>query len=229
MADTPASPERSKFERTIFWIGSLSGIVISLFTIWEKVTQPSPPELVVDFFESASREIAIHPPINTALDKSRPIPLQLRVINRGGKVAKNVKLYLSHSTSTILIAQYKKEEKRTWNSPNESMKQVSLSLDDMNPGETFLIPIIVELHFPRDVQSAIAHPNLTSDKRLLVPQAHLLYADVSSDSSPNQRSALSIVLGSIPALQQQFKEIYWVGYGEGGPKVLKAKDDYLSR
>jgi hypothetical protein len=223
-------PEKSKTERAVFWIGSICGILISLFTIYDRLAKPSPPDLRITFFESASESLALFPPVDTSLEKTKPIPVQMKIENVGGTVAKNVKLYLSHDSINSITAQYKKEEKRTWNSPNEAMKQLSISMDDLNPSESFLVPLTLELHFPRDFQGAIRSPPETvSDKKLLVPRGYSIYVDVSSDTSPNRRTKLLILMGNLEVLKQQSQEIYWVGYGPEGPKVLKAKDDFLNR
>jgi len=223
-------PEKSKTERAVFWIGSICGIVISLFTIYDRLAKPSPPDLRITFFESASESLALFPPVDTSLEKTKPIPVQMKIENVGGTVAKNVKLYLSHDSINSITAQYKKEEKRTWNSPNKAMKQLSISMDDLNPAESFLVPLTLELYFPRDFQGTIrSPPEMVSDKKLLVPRGYPIYVDVSSDTSPNRRTKLLILMGSLEVLKQQSQEIYWVGYGPEGAKVLKAKDDFLNR
>jgi hypothetical protein len=232
MAENPPSsqPEKSKAERAVFWIGSICGILISLFTIYDRLAKPSPPDLRITFFESASESMALFPPVDTSLERTKPIPVQIKIENVGGTVAKNVKLYLSHDSMNSITAQYKKEEKRTWNSPNEAMKQLGISMEDINPAESFLVPITLELYFPRDFQRAIrSQPDKVLDKKLLVPRGYPIYVDISSDTSPNRRTKLLVLLGSLEVLRQQSQDIYWVGYGPEGPKVLKAKDDFLNR
>jgi hypothetical protein len=228
--NTPAAQsEKSKTERAVFWIGSICGILISLFTIYDRVVKPTPPDLRITFFESASQSLALFPPTDTSIAKTKPIPVQIKIENLGGTVAKNVKLYLSYDSMNSITAEYKKEEKRTWNSPNEVMNQLSISMEDINPAESFLVPLTLELEFPRNLQIAIrSPPGTVSDKSLLEPRGYPIYVDVSSDTSPNRRTELLVLLGSVEALQQHSQDIYWVGYGPEGPRVLKAKEDFLN-
>lgn len=221
---------KSRAERIVLWVGALCGIVVSLFTIYEKVTAPSPPKLSVTFFESSSSTLRLFPSTNTALDRTEEIPLQLKIENTGGTAAKNTKLYVSHYINVALTAQYQKEEKRTWNSPNDAMKQLSLSLEDINPGEVFMVQIRVTLDFPKDFQQAVRTPRESvTDKQLLTPRVYPVYCDISSDTSPNQRTILQIVLGNLEVLQAESPDVFWLGHGENGVQVLRVKDDFPSR
>lgn len=224
---TTASEKKSKTEKVVFWVGSICGIVISLFTIYEKATAPSDPRLTITFFESASSTLRLFPSTDTAIEQTEDIPLQLKIANTGGRATKNLKLYLSHYVGVTLTTKYKKEEKRTWNSPNDAMKQLSLTLEDLNPGESFLIPISVKLDFPRDFQIAVRAPsNDVSDKSLIVPRGYPIYCDISSDTSPNTRTILEIILGSPDMLKRGSQDVFWIGHGPEGVHVLKMKDDF---
>jgi len=225
-----AGDAKSRAERIVLWVGALCGIVVSLFTLYEKVTAPSPPELSVTFFESSSRTLRLFPSTNTALDRTEEIPLQLKIENTGGTAAKNTKLYVSHYLNVVLTAHYRKEEKRTWNSPNDAMKQLSLALEDINPGESFLVPISATLDFPKEFQRALTVPRESVvDKSLLTPRSYPIYCDLSSDTSPNQRTILQIVLGNLEVLQEESPDVFWMGHGEHGVQVLRVKEDFPSR
>lgn len=214
----------------MLWVGALCGISVSLFTLFEKVTAPSAPRLSITFFESSSGTLNLFPSVNTAVEQTEEIPLQLKIENTGGRAAKNAKLYLSHYLNVTLTAQYKKEEKRTWNSPNDAMKQLSLALEDINPGESFLVPILVRLDFPKDFQRVVRSPRESVvDKELLTPRAYPIYCDLSSDTSPNMRTILRIVLGNLEVLQEESNDVFWIGHGEGGVQVLRVKEDFPSR
>lgn len=225
-----AGDGKSRAERIVLWAGALCGIVVALFTIYEKVTAPSPPKLSVTFFESSSSTLRLFPSTNTALDRTEEIPLQLKIENTGGTAAKNTKLYVSHYINVVLTAQDQKEEKRTWISPNDAMKQLSLPLEDINPGEVITVPIRVTLDLPKDFQQAVSTPRESvTDKKLLTPRAYPIYCDLSSDTSPNQRTILQIVLGNLEVLQAESPDVFWLGHGENGVQVLRVKDDFPSR
>lgn len=214
----------------MLWVGALCGIVVSLFTLYEKVTAPSPPKLSVTFFESSSSTLRLFPSTNTAIDQTEDIPLQLKIENTGGTAAKNTKLYVSHYLNVAMTAHYQKEEKRTWNSPNDAMKQLSLALEDINPGESFLVPISARLDFPKELQRAVRAPRASvDDKELLMPRAYPIYCDLSSDTSPNQRTILRIILGNLEVLKEESPDVFWLGHGESGVQVLRVKDDFPSR
>jgi hypothetical protein len=226
----PAGDRKSRAERIVLWVGALCGIVVSLFTLYEKVTAPSPPKLSVTFFESSSNTLRLFPSTNTAIDQTEDIPLQLKIENTGGTAAKNTKLYVSHYLNVAMTAYYQKEEKRTWNSPNDAMKQLSLALENINPGESFLVPIRVILDFPKELQRAVRAPRESVvDKELLKPRAYPIYCDLSSDTSPNQRTILRIALGNLEVLKGESPDVFWLGHGEGGLQVLRVKDDFPSR
>jgi hypothetical protein len=92
---------------------------------------PKDAKLRVTIFESDSDTLNLFPSTDTSKEQTEDIPLQLKIANIGGRGAKNVKVYLSYNLSIVLTAQYAKEEKRTWNAPNEAMKQLALSLPDV--------------------------------------------------------------------------------------------------
>jgi len=227
---SPVTEGKSRAERAVLWIGAVCGIVVSAFTLYEKVVAPSPPRLSISFFESASNTLRLFPSTNTESDQTENIPIQMKIQNTGGRSAKNVKLYISHYLNIVVTAQYKKEEKRTWNSPNDAMKQLSLTLEDLNPGESFFVPIGVKLDFPKEFQYAIRAPSeMVLDKRLLNPRAYPIYCDISSDTSPNQQTVLTIVLGRLDALRQESHDVFWLGHGERGVQVLRVTEDFPSR
>src|SRR4030095_3205458 len=109
------------------------------------------------------------------------------------------------------------------------MKQLSLTLEDINPGESFLIPIIVKLDFPRDFQQTLRVPKeVVRDKKLLSPRAYPIYCDVSADAFPSTRNVLEIVLGRIDVFKERNEDVFWIGHGPEGVRVLKMKEDYPS-
>jgi hypothetical protein len=225
-----AGEKKLSAERVILWIGAICGILVSSYTLFEKLTAPTEPRLVVTFFESSSDILNLSPSTDTSIEQTEEIPLQLKIENTGGRVAKNAKLYLSHYPDVVLTSHYKKEEKYTWNTPNEAMKQLSLMLEDINPGESFLIPISLRIDFPKDFQQAVSSPReRVKNKDLLVPREHHIYCDLSSDTSPNKRITLKIVLGNLEVLRERTQDVFWLGHGEGGVRVLKAKEDFPSR
>ena len=214
-------------ERIVFWIGSICGIILSFIAIYDKVMAPNDAMLEMSFFESSSKNIFITPSVNTALDKTEEIPLQLKIVNKGGKIAKNIKLYISHFSNIELETKYKKEIKRTWNNPNEAMSQVSLNLEDLNPGESFYIPIVVKLDFPEDFQKTIlVRKNKIKRDGSFNPRTFTLNCDVSSETSNSVRTDLSITIGNLHLLQEKSPDVYWIGHGGNDVKVLKVKEDY---
>jgi hypothetical protein len=68
---------KSRAEKAVFWIGSLSGIIVSIFTFYEKVTEPGAPKLIVKSFESSSDMLRLVPSIDTRIEETEHIPLQL--------------------------------------------------------------------------------------------------------------------------------------------------------
>lgn len=219
--------KKNRVERVAFWIGSILAIVVSVFTVYEKFIALKGPELVITFFESNSHNLYLFPSVETRIETTEEIPLQLKIANTGEKVAKNIKLYISHYPNISLVASYKKEEKRTWNTPNDVMKQVSLNIEDINPGESFFIPITLKLKFPKEFQEAVrAKIKDISDEKLLVPRSYTLYCDLSSETSVSVSSELTVVLGNLDVLKERNHDIYWIGHGADGVKILKVADDF---
>ncbi|MET0622426.1 MAG: hypothetical protein ABW250_05550 [Pyrinomonadaceae bacterium] len=238
--EIPPRPRRfdwwnaSKRAKALFvsLLGAVAALAILLANIStiQNFLFPNSPKLRVAFFESNADTLNLYPSVNTAVEYTESIPLHLKLENTGGSSAKNVKVYLSYYSGVVITAQYSKEEKRTWNSPNDAMKQVTLDIPDMNPGESFLVPISIQLPFPKDFQRAIRAPKESVlDKDLLVPKAYPIYCDVSSDSSPSTRTILHVVLGNLEVFREQNKHVYWLGHGDDGIKVLEVKDDFPTR
>jgi hypothetical protein len=215
-----------RVERAVFWIGSLSGIVISLTTIYEKTIAPSPAKLAVTFFESTSTKLSLVAPSTKESDLTEEVPLQLQVKNLGGKASANTKLYLTHNPSLTMTAQYQKEAKPTWNAPNEPMRQLSLPLENINPGESYLIPVKLRFRIPREFNYAFHTPREETDQSLVFK----IYSDISSDTVPNTREELTVELGRCDKLIERSPAVFWVGHGEGDQvSVLKVKEDYPCR
>ena len=101
--------------------------------------------------------------------------------------SKNIKLYISHFSNIELETKYKKEIKRTWNNPNEAMSQVSLNLEDLNPGESFYIPIVVKLDFPEDFFDGYFISGIFSD---------------STDNPPADIFPTEVILNFLPTLEK---------------------------
>ncbi|MXV50325.1 hypothetical protein GS399_05020 [Pedobacter sp. HMF7647] len=107
------------------------------------------------------------------------------------------------------------------------MSQVSLELEDLNPGESFLIPINVVLYFPREVQKRIAHPaKQVSNRSSLDPLGYTLDCDISSETSLSATSKLSILLGDLDVLKNRSQKVFWIGHGDEGVQLLEVKKDY---
>lgn len=214
-------------ERIVFWIGSIAGIIISLFTIYDRLLEPKDAKLDINFFESASKDIYIISPAGNVMKYKDAFPMQLKLANIGGKIAKHVKLYISYS-AIQLETKYGKEIKRTWKNPNDAMTQISLILDDLNPGESILIPIRVKLDFPTDNQRAIYEPNVNMlDTNSIHLQTFSLDCDISSETSISTNSELFITIGRLDKLQEKSSKIFWIGYGKKDTILLEANDDYL--
>jgi hypothetical protein len=154
------------------------------------------------------------------------IPLQLKVENLGGKASQNTKLYLVHSDNLEMIAQYQKEEKPTWNAPNEPMKQLGPAIENINPGETYLIPVKIRFRLPTEIQRKLGQP--PTDPNDPLPVGYKIYCDLSSDTAPNTRTVLEVLLGRCEILQQRSEDVFWVGHNAQGKdvQVLKVKEDY---
>jgi hypothetical protein len=61
--------------------------------------------------------------------------------------------------------QYLKDAKQTWNAPNELMPQLSLALENINPGESYLISVKIKFHVPTYIQRAMADPSARRQTR----------------------------------------------------------------
>lgn len=221
----PKSP--SGLARVVWWCGSIAGIIIAGFTIYDRVFAPSPAKLIVEFFESSSSSLSLDAPINTASDTTEAIPFTLKVDNRGGRAAANIKLYLTYPETILVEAQYEKDSKSTWGSPNEPMTQLALALENMNPGESFLIPVTLRFLLPREVQRLMAHPPVTDTTAAI--HGYRVYADVSSETVPSTRTTLEVLLGPCDLLMDRTGDVFWLGHGNGGTKLLKVRDDYPCR
>lgn len=222
-SDSGKSPP-SRAERVVFWVGSILAIATAAMTVWDRALSPSPAKLTIAFLESGTPNVSIVPSINTASDWTEGIPLQLKVDNRGGRSASNVKVYLSYPATIRLEAQYKKESKPTWNEPNEAMTQLALALENLNPGEPFLVPIRVQLRLPRAAQRSLAHRQ-TSDTSSVV-YGFTIAADISSETVPSKRTPLLIQLGACAVLARRDSAVYWIGHGSSGTQVLRVQPDY---
>jgi hypothetical protein len=203
---------------TALLLGNVSTIRNSLF--------PDNPKLRVVIFESGADVLYLFPSVDTSVEQTESIPLQLRIENTGGRVAKNVKGYLSYYVSVVVTSTYAKEEKRTWSVPNEAMRQLTLSLPDINPGESLLVPISVRLQFPRDFQRTLYSPReALVDGKLPEPMGYQLNCDISSDASPSTRTSLQIILGRLDILRERTDHVFYMGHGKDGVRVLEAKED----
>src|SRR3989442_722289 len=214
----------SRVERAVFWVGSILAIVTAVMTVWDRAFAPSPAKLTIGFYESGTPSLSIVPSINTASDWTEGIPLQLKVENRGGRSASNVKVYLSYPSTIRLDAQYKKESKRAWNEPNEPMTQLALALENLNPGEPFLVPIRVRLLLPASVQRAMAGRPISDTTSVVY--GYTIVADISSETAPSKRTQLTLQLGPCGVLVTRDSSVYWIGHGASGTQVLRVQSDY---
>ena len=204
--------KRSSFESAVFWIGSICGIILSLWTIYEKVLEPSPAKPVITFNESGGTDILIASE-NT---KNDSIPFRIKVKNTGESIAKNVKVYLSHSNSFNVEIMETSKTQNILEPTNENKEQHSFSVGDLNPGESFLVSIMLSVSFdktPHELKTAML----------------ILDCDVSCETSVSNRTALKVVFGRLEDLLKESKDVYWIGKDSATKKkqVIKALDDYI--
>ena len=218
--------KKSIGERAIFWIGSIAGIVLSLIALYEKFIEPSNAKIKINFLESNSKNLYIYPSVNTASAKTEAIPMQVKIENTGGKVAGNIKLYVSYFSSIELETKYKKETKRTLNNPNEPMSQVSLDLESLNPGESFLIPIEVKLDFPIDFQKTLRTPEPLHKDSIPNLLAFTLNCDISCETTNSVRSKLQIFLGRLDFLQKESRNVFFIGHSSDGVELVQVTDGF---
>jgi hypothetical protein len=89
--------EQNKSERILFWTGSILAIIVSLFTIWDKVLAPEPAKIITEFTVTKENEIRIAPEAESLeADWTKPFPVPIRIKNIGGKTAKNAVLRILH-------------------------------------------------------------------------------------------------------------------------------------
>ncbi len=82
-----------RLERITLWVGAVCGIVVAMSSLWEKVTEPTPPDLAVAFAFTGTPSITIITP-----DKATSLfPLDLVVRNTGRLTARDVRLKLVDS------------------------------------------------------------------------------------------------------------------------------------
>jgi hypothetical protein len=220
--------DKSRVERIFFWIGSTCGILTSFITIYDRVIAPSPPKLKVTFFESGTTDLSIVPPINTSSEFSDQIPVRLKIENVGGKGSANTKLYLTHNESIQIDAEYRKELKQTWTVPNQPQEQVSLTIENLNPGESFIVPTKIRFRIPRESQETMRRPRDQLQPKDLIPIGFTIGADISSDAVPNVHGTLSLSLGRCAVLIERTQNVFWVGYDQNqkNPQLLRVKEDY---
>jgi hypothetical protein len=217
----------SRAERTVFWIGSICGIVTSLITVVDRVLTPGPPKLAVTFFESGTTSLSITPSVDTASETTEEIPLQLKIENTGGQGSENTKLYLTRSEFLELAVANPKDDKPTWTIPNQPLQQLSLAIENLNPGESYQLPIKVKFRIGQEYQRALAQAR---PDKAVDPLGFDLIADLSSDSAPNVRTNLQFLLGRCEVLLDRGPDVFWVGHNEErGVALLKVKEDYPCR
>jgi len=86
--------------------GSLCGIAVSAFTIWNEINKPSPPRLKVFFVLSGSSSVSFAPTA-LSLDKLRSnteLPLGLLITNSGGTATDDSVLKLIHPSNLKLYS-----------------------------------------------------------------------------------------------------------------------------
>jgi hypothetical protein len=218
----------SRVKKAFLGIGAIAAVVVTFITIYDRVLQPSTAKLTLKFFESSSDTLRLDPPIDTRTELTEEIPIRLKIDNTGGRASGNTKLYLAYNSSLEVSTAYKSEENRTWNSPNEPLRQLRLAVENINPGESFLIPLQIRLQIPRDTQRFLRMPRDQYGFKEPVPLDFVIYADLSAETVSSNRTTLRIVIGRCDVLQDE-GDVYWVGHGKDGVEVLKVQADYPCR
>lgn len=222
----PSPRKMSRLKKMGAAVAGGAAFIVAAITIFDRVTKQSPPNLAVTFFESGSDRLSLVPPIDTGAKMSEEIPLALKIENRGSTASANTKLYLSHGPSLQLAAEYQKESKNMWIVPNEPMEQLTVKLESINPGESYLVPIKVRFHMSAEFQDAISRPPSRTKGADPVPLGFSIYSEVSSESVKPNKAELLLLLGRCDILLERSPTVFWVGHSDEGVKVLQVKDDY---
>jgi hypothetical protein len=221
----------SRPKELLFWIGGIAAAIASLIAIYEKVAATGPARLTVVFSESESPRLNLVPPVNTASELTEELPFQLKIDNVGGKASGNTKLYLAYNNDLLEITtDYSHERKTILRKSNEILHQLALKVENINPGESYLIPLKIRLRIDPAFQEMTVRPaNAITKQEASKRMAFRIFADLSSDTIANTRSELEIVVGRCDVLQEDGSDVFWVGHGDKGILLLKVRSDYPCR
>ena len=122
----------------ILWTGALAGLIVSISIVCDRITRPSPPDLVIDFSWTQSPYLTVAPALASPYQQwTDPFPMDIRVRNVGGTAARGVVLRIVHddrcafeapSTALPVVRMIAGDAPRT---------VTSLALGVINPGQSF--------------------------------------------------------------------------------------------
>jgi hypothetical protein len=229
-------PRKNRITKTpgakelLFWIGGIAAAIASLIGIYEKFVATAPARLTIVFSESGSPRLNLVPPVNTASELTEELPFQLKIDNVGGKASGNTKLYLAYNDSLEITTDYSHERKTILHKSNEILHQLALKVENINPGESYLIPLKIKLRIDRAFQKMTSRPaSAITKEQASKRMAFLIFADLSSDTVANTRRELKIVVGRCDVLQDDGSDVFWIGHGDKGVLLLQVREDYPCR
>lgn len=124
------------FEKKLFWVGSILAIIISAFTVWDKLLVTEPARLIAEFTVTKEKEINIAPEADSIeADWTNPIPLPVRVKNSGGKTAKHTIMRIFHDRNFQIHSNTKNASVQFMYNSYGGRFVTTIPLGDMHPGQ----------------------------------------------------------------------------------------------
>ncbi|MGA2091977.1 MAG: hypothetical protein ABSH16_01025 [Sedimentisphaerales bacterium] len=148
----------SKIWNTIVGIGVICAFVVSIFTIWNEITKPKPPELSVRFALSGTSSVLFAPAALSADDFNwnEPLPLGLLITNTGGTATEDAVLRLIHPKNFELSSKIIQINQQDIYTGNLERTMTTIQLPSIHPGET--------LHFDKGLYTSSYDPTRIPDK-----------------------------------------------------------------
>ncbi|MHC4212892.1 MAG: hypothetical protein ACYSWP_05890 [Planctomycetota bacterium] len=209
----------------ILWIGSILGILITCFTIWDRVTKPDLPDLRASFALTGKPSLMIATePRNSA----EFFPLDLVVENKGHLTAHNVRLKLVDSgiykpryNSRLLIKTDKTKFSQNSIHVGESTRQMTtIPLGEIHPGESIYVESVLQAELSTNHAPHFLSQGESLDDHNCPPlplKHHQIKVRLLADDLIERVLPLYITVGLIKQLEQEGNDIF---LAEGG-KLLK--------
>lgn len=208
----------SSIERGVFWIGSISGIIISLFTVWDRITVASPPDLSLVFACNEATNVYFRPPYDSRATWTDPLPLSLLIRNNGGKSAEDVSIQFTYFVNVRILSDSTSTYRKLTLRSNEAKEMHTIQILEVHPGASIPLNtqflIFCDKYFKQVVSSDFnTVANVDELNAISIP----IDVKISAKDYKTKDITLRLTIGSEKVLRRFSNEIFFLASNSANP------------